>query len=184
MTFESLPDVPLEVEPIRARPMVLLDTSMKVLYPSIVVLGVYFLAAGHNRPGGGFVGGLMIGAAISLRYVARGVGAVRSSFRLPAHVILGVGVFMSAATALVPVLLGGSILEHGDKEFDLPLFHHVKVTSALPFDCGVALVVIGLVLMAFEAFGDEQPANDPAPAHEPADAGTGEPAGGARDVGP
>ncbi len=62
----------------------------------------------------------------------------------------------------MPVVLGGSILEHGVREFDLPLFHHVKVTSALPFDLGVALVVIGLVLMAFEAFGDEQAATDPA----------------------
>ena len=31
--------------------MALLDTSMKVLYPSILVLGIYFLLAGHNRPG-------------------------------------------------------------------------------------------------------------------------------------
>ena len=162
MTFDPTSDALVDTEPIRARPMVLLDTSMKVLYPSILVLGIYFLSAGHNRPGGGFVGGLMIGAAVSLRYVARGVAAVRSSFRLPAHIILGGGLLISATTTLVPVLLGGSIMEHGDKEFDLPLFHHVKITSALPFDFGVALVVIGLVLMAFEAFGDEQAANDPA----------------------
>ncbi len=58
MTSEPVADVPLDVEPIRARPMALLDTSMKVLYPSILVLGIYFLSAGHNRPGGGFVGGL------------------------------------------------------------------------------------------------------------------------------
>ena len=174
MTSEPRPDDPLDlpfdVGPIRARRMVVLDTSMQVLYPSILVLGIYFLVAGHNRPGGGFVGGLVIGAAISLRYVARGVGAVRSSFRLPPHVILGVGLLTSATTALVPVLLGGSVLEHGDKEFDLPLFHHVKITSALPFDIGVALVVIGLVVMAFEAFGDEQALDDPASAGGPVDA--------------
>jgi multisubunit Na+/H+ antiporter MnhB subunit len=173
LTSEPVPDVPHhaphDVEPIRARRMVVLDTSMQVLYPSILVLGLYFLFAGHNRPGGGFVGGLVIGAAISLRYVARGVGAVRSSFRLPAHVILGTGLLLSATTALVPVLLGGSVLEHGDKEFDLPLFHHVKITSALPFDIGVALVVIGLVVMAFEAFGDEQAIDDPASAGPPVD---------------
>ena len=165
MKMEPGPESPRSdtpVEPIHARPMALLDTSMKVLYPSILVLGIYFLLAGHNRPGGGFVGGLMIGAAISLRYVAGGVDAVRSSFRLRPHVILGGGLLIAATTALAPVVLGGSILEHGAKEFDLPLFHHVKVTSALPFDLGVALVVIGLVLMAFEAFGDEQAATDPA----------------------
>ncbi len=31
----------------------------------------------------------------------------------------------------------------------------MKVTTALPFDIGVYTVVIGLVLMAFEAFGDD-----------------------------
>ena len=31
----------------------------------------------------------------------------------------------------------------------------VKATSALPFDIGVYFVVLGLVLMAFEAFGDD-----------------------------
>ena len=30
----------------------------------------------------------------------------------------------------------------------------IKTTSALPFDIGVYLVVVGLVLMMFEAFGE------------------------------
>ncbi|MBV1894294.1 MAG: hypothetical protein KUG57_09620 [Ilumatobacteraceae bacterium] len=141
----------------RADPrMLILDTSIKVLFPSILVLAVYFLFAGHNRPGGGFVGGLMVGAALALRYVSGGAEAVRTTFRLPAHVLLGTGLFIAAATAFVPLLFGESILEHGDIEFDLPVFHHVKVTSALPFDVGVAIVVIGLILMAFAAFGDER----------------------------
>jgi multisubunit Na+/H+ antiporter MnhB subunit len=143
--------------PARTRRMLILDTSVKVLYPSILVLAAYFVFAGHNRPGGGFVSGLVVGAAISLRYVSGGVDAVRSTFRLPAHTILGLGLLVSASTAFVPLLLGGSILEHGDFEFDVPIFHHVKITSALPFDIGVDLVVIGLVLMAFAAFGEDRP---------------------------
>ena len=51
----------------RSRRMLLLDTSMKVLYPSILVLALYFVFAGHNRPGGGFVGGLVVGGALALR---------------------------------------------------------------------------------------------------------------------
>ena len=37
--------------------VLILDQSIKVLYQSILVLAVYFLMAGHNLPGGGFVGG-------------------------------------------------------------------------------------------------------------------------------
>jgi multisubunit Na+/H+ antiporter MnhB subunit len=137
--------------------MMLLDTSMKVLYPSILVLAFYFLVAGHNRPGGGFVGGLVVGGALALRYVSGGAQAVRDTFRLPPHLFLGLGLLMSALTAFIPVVLGGSILEHGDATFHLPVFGTVKVTSALSFDIGVDLIVIGLILMAFAAFGEDLP---------------------------
>jgi multicomponent Na+:H+ antiporter subunit A len=57
--------------PSQNRPLIL-ETTIKVIYHSILVLAAYFLFAGHNHPGGGFVGGLMVGAAISLRYLAGG----------------------------------------------------------------------------------------------------------------
>jgi len=135
----------------------ILDQSMKVLYQSILVLALYFLFVGHNLPGGGFVGGLTAGGAISLRYVSGGANAVRTTFPAPSHLILGVGLTLSAATALVPVLVGGASLEHGEYETTMPIFGKVKFVSALPFDIGVFLVVIGLVLMAFAAFGDDDP---------------------------
>ena len=138
----------------------ILDQSIKVLYHSILVLALYFEFAGHNLPGGGFVGGLIAGAAVSLRYVSGGAEAVRTTFRVPSHVILGFGLLLSSATALVPVLLGGAVLEHASYEMKLPIFGTVKVVSALPFDAGVFLVVVGLVLMAFAAFGDDRAPNE------------------------
>jgi multicomponent Na+:H+ antiporter subunit B len=141
----------------RDRRILILDTSIRILYPSILVLAIYFVFSGHNRPGGGFVGGLVVGAGLALRYVSGGAAAVRSTFRLPPHVILGAGLFLSAITAFLPLLLGGAILEHGDVELHLPVFDKVKVTSALTFDLGVDFVVIGLILMAFAAFGEDLP---------------------------
>jgi hypothetical protein len=38
----------------------------------------------------------------------------------------------------------------------MPVLGETKVTSALLFDIGVAAVVIGLVFMVFEAFGDDE----------------------------
>jgi len=142
------------------RRVFILDQSIKVLYQSILVLALYFEFAGHNLPGGGFVGGLMAGAAVSLRYVSGGAQAVRTTFRAPSHVIMGVGLLLSVTTALVPVLLGGTVLEHGEIERTLPVFGKVKIVSALPFDAGVFLVVVGLILMAFAAFGDDRPPLD------------------------
>jgi multicomponent Na+:H+ antiporter subunit A len=69
--------------------------------------------------------------------------------------VLGAGLLLSAVTALTPVLLGSAPLESAKFETDLPLLGHIKLTSALPFDIGVYLLVLGLVLMVFESFGDD-----------------------------
>ncbi len=133
----------------------IVEASASVLFPSIVLLSLYFLFAGHNQPGGGFVGGLTAGAAISLRYIAGGVSAVRRSFRLKPWTILGSGMALAVGIALLPLLMNDALLQHRSFEREFALFGKVKATTALPFDVGVYLVVIGLVLMAFEAFGDD-----------------------------
>jgi len=138
------------------RRSLILDVSVRLLYPSIIVLSLYFLFSGHNQPGGGFVGGLAASAAISLRYVTGGLEAVRRSFRSEPWTILGTGLALSVGTAIFPMLLGGAILEHGTLKLHPPVLGDIKVTSALPFDVGVYLVVIGLILMIFEAFGDDR----------------------------
>jgi multicomponent Na+:H+ antiporter subunit A len=132
-----------------------IDAATRLLFTSIVVLSVYFLFAGHNQPGGGFVGGLVVGAALSFRYIAGGLPAVQDTVRVPARLVLGGGLTLAVGTALTPLILGGSVLEHASLKLNLPIFGAVKTTSALPFDIGVYLVVVGLILMAYEAFGDE-----------------------------
>ena len=136
-------------------PSPVVDASARVLFASILALSIYFLFAGHNQPGGGFVGGLTAGAAISLLYIAGGNPAVRRLLPVRPWTVLGGGLLIAVVTAIVPILLGGAVLEHALLEAELPLLGKIKTTSALPFDIGVFLVVIGLVLMAYEAFGDD-----------------------------
>jgi multicomponent Na+:H+ antiporter subunit A len=125
-----------------------------------VVGSVYLLLAGHNQPGGGFVGGLVAGAALAMRYVAGGVEEVRRLTPLQPWTILGAGLVLAVGTALAPLLVGGAVLETGLVSWHLPVLGTVKATSALPFDVGVYLLVLGLVLMVFEAFGDDLPEDD------------------------
>jgi multisubunit Na+/H+ antiporter MnhB subunit len=150
--------------------LLVVDTSVRVLYHSILVLSLYFLFAGHNQPGGGFVGGLTAGAAISFRYVAGGVDEVRQAFRLRPWTILGGGLMIASIVAIVPMLFGYSMLEHGALTVEAPLLGTIKTTSALPFDIGVYLVVVGLILMMFEAFGDDVAEDEAGGFHVPGDA--------------
>jgi multicomponent Na+:H+ antiporter subunit A len=135
--------------------LVFLDVSVRLIFHAVMVASIWLLFAGHNQPGGGFAGGLLAGSAVSLRYIAGGITEVRAHSRFRPWTILGTGLFLSAATATAPLLAGKNVLESAYFSRDLPVLGAVKVTSALPFDVGVYLVVLGLVLMVFEAFGDD-----------------------------
>ncbi|MET0728357.1 MAG: MnhB domain-containing protein [Acidimicrobiales bacterium] len=143
--------------------LVVLDRSVRVIFHPILLASLYLLFVGHNQPGGGFVGGLVAGAAVAMRYVAGGIAEVRSLNRFRPWTILGSGLLLSTVAAAVPLLLGQEILESGLVSWDSPVLGSVKVSSTLVFDSGVYLLVIGLVLMVFESFGDEPPVADARP---------------------
>ena len=141
--------------PVRSTRLVTLDVSVRIVFAAVMVGSIWLLFAGHNQPGGGFVGGIVAGAAIALRYVQGGLPAVRQLSRGHPWTILGAGLLISSVTSVVPLFFGRALLESGALTLDLPLFGTVKLTSALAFDIGVYLVVIGLALMVFESFGDD-----------------------------
>jgi len=131
------------------------DVSVRLVFPVVMMMSLWLLFAGHNQPGGGFVGGLLAGAAMTLRYVAGGMAEVRDHARFRPWTVLGVGLLIASVTATIPVLLGASVLEVAYVSLDLPLIGDVALSSALLFDTGVYLAVVGMVLMVFEAFGDD-----------------------------
>jgi multicomponent Na+:H+ antiporter subunit A len=140
--------------------LLIVDVSVRIIFHAVLVGSVYFLFVGHNQPGGGFVGGLTAGAAIALRYVAGGIDEVRSLSRFAPWTILGAGLLTAGLTAIFPLFFGKAVLESAKLDLDLPLLGEVHATSALVFDIGVYVVVVGLVLMVFEAFGDDVPPGD------------------------
>lgn len=131
-----------------------LDRAVSPIFYLMMTGSVYLLFAGHNQPGGGFVGGLVAGSAIALRYVAGGIDEVRRVSPVRPWTLLGAGLLLAAAVAVTPLLFGEPVFDQAFFEADLPLLGTVKTTSALPFDLGVDLVVVGMVLMVVEAFGE------------------------------
>lgn len=141
--------------PVLLTRLVTIDVSVRIVFAAIMLGSLWLLFAGHNQPGGGFVGGIVAGAAISLRYVSGGLPEVRRLSRGRPWIVLGEGLLISAATAIAPLLFGKGVLESSYGTFDVPLLGEISVTTALLFDIGVYLAVIGLAMMVFESFGDE-----------------------------
>lgn len=136
---------------------VIVDVTARLILPSALLFALHLLLVGHDRPGGGFVGGLVAASTIALIYVAGGMDDVRSVVPVRPWTILGGGLAVAASVATVPVLLGNPVLDNWKFYVSFPLLGDAKISSALVFDIGVAAVVVGTIFMVFEAFGDEEP---------------------------
>ena len=136
-------------------PSLILDTVTRAAFQTVWVFSLYLLFAGHNAPGGGFVGGLVGGAALVLRYAGQGTIGVRDVARVPAQALLGAGLILAGGTGVAAWAFGSPFLTSGKLELHLPVLGSLKVTSALPFDIGVYLVVVGLVLTVLVSLGEE-----------------------------
>ncbi len=154
-TDEDADDDGASTNAVAVRRLPFVDVSVRVVFYAVLMMSLWLLFAGHNQPGGGFVGGLLAGSAITLRYIAGGIEEVRGRSRFRPWTVLGAGLLLAVVTACIPLVTGGAVLEVTLASVTVPLIGEINLSSALAFDTGVYIAVVGVVLMAFEAFGDD-----------------------------
>src|SRR5699024_1140917 len=135
----------IELTDPRFRSLVL-EMTTRLVFPTVMVLSIYFFFAGHNQPGGGFAGGLTAGLAVTLRYLAVGRYEIGETLLVDAGKLLGVGLLFCAGTAGFSLLIGAPVLSSTIWNVTLPVFGEIHIASALFFDLGVYLIVLGVVL--------------------------------------
>ncbi len=118
---------------------------------ALVALGVHYFLRGHNAPGGGFIAGLIVAVAALLTRMA----AQRGLLLVRPRVLMPVGVLLALVTGVVPVFFGYPFLKGWHGVVDLPLIGPVELASAMPFDAGVFLVVIGATLTIIDLLADD-----------------------------
>lgn len=136
----------------RDRSMVM-QIATRLVFPTMMVLSVYFFFSGHNTPGGGFAGGLTAGLALVLRYLAGGRYELGEALPVEPGLLLGTGLVFAAGTATTSLLLGAPPLSSAILEVTLPVLGDIKLVTALFFDLGVYLIVVGLVLDVLRSLG-------------------------------
>ncbi|MFV0374792.1 Na+/H+ antiporter subunit A [Microbacterium sp.] len=133
----------------------MLEVIVRILVHTVIVISIYLLFAGHNLPGGGFAGGLVAGMALVMRYLAGGRYELGAAAPADAGRLLGFGMALAVACAIVPILFGQNPLSSGFWEATVPLVGHIEFVTATLFDIGVYLVVVGLTLDVLRALGAE-----------------------------
>ena len=123
----------------------ILQTATRVLMPLLLLFAIFLLLRGHNEPGGGFVGGLVVASSFVLYSIAFGVDAGRRALLVTPRTLLGAGLLVALASGIPAVLVGDSYLTA--QWMDVPVGRTVvAVGTPLVFDVGVFLAVIGVVL--------------------------------------
>ncbi|MBD3941144.1 Na+/H+ antiporter subunit A [Microbacterium sp. NEAU-LLC] len=142
----------------RVRPenrSIMLEVIVRILFHTIIIVSLYLLFAGHNLPGGGFAGGLVAGMALVMRYIAGGRYELGAAAPTDAGRLLGTGMTIAVACAVVPVFFGDQPLTSYFWEGTVPVLGHIEFVTSTLFDIGVYLVVIGLVLDVLRSLGAE-----------------------------
>ena len=123
----------------------ILQTAVRLLMPLLLLFAVFLLLRGHNQPGGGFVGGLVVAASFVLYAIAFGVDAARRALLVQPSRLLGIGLLVALLSGLPGVIGGDPFMTAVWTSFDTGSTV-IDLGTPLLFDIGVFLAVIGVVL--------------------------------------
>jgi multicomponent Na+:H+ antiporter subunit B len=122
--------------------------AVRVLMPLLLLFALFLLLRGHNDPGGGFVGGLVVAAAFALYSIAYGVEKAREALLVEPLTLMGVGLLIALASGMPALLRGQPFLS-------AQWLDTVPLGTPLVFDVGVFLVVQAVMLMMIFSLAEE-----------------------------
>ena len=128
---------------------------VRLLLPLAMLVSLFFLLRGHNAPGGGFVGGLILATALLLQYVVGGTLWVESRLRIHPVNWITLGLLSAVGAGLAAWLTGAPFLTSLAWHATLPLLGEVHLSSVLLFDLGVYMLVIGATVLMLIAIAHQ-----------------------------
>ena len=133
---------------------VLLRIASQIIVFISLIFGADSFFSGHNLPGGGFIGGLIIVSAFALLAIAYDLNLVKRILPFNPLRLAGSGLLIILISSSISLFKGQSFLTHSSVYVDLPLFGHTGLYTSTLFDIGVLMVVLGAILTIILAIGE------------------------------
>jgi len=128
---------------------------MRWLFPFIVLLALHLFLRGHDLPGGGFAAGVTLSIAFILQYMASGARWVEARLEIRPLVWIGGGLLIAALSGAASWVFGYPFLTSWFRYVDLPLIGKTPLASAVVFDAGVTLLVVGATVLMLVAIAHQ-----------------------------
>ncbi|MET0787537.1 MAG: Na(+)/H(+) antiporter subunit B [Paenisporosarcina sp.] len=132
---------------------VILQTTSKVIFFIIILFSIHIFFAGHYTPGGGFVGGLLTASGIVLLLLAFDLKTVKNALPINYTIMTAIGLMVSFLTAAGSIVFNVPFFTHAFDYFELPLLGKQSLHTAMLFDTGVYLVVVGVTMTIIQTIG-------------------------------
>lgn len=137
-----------------------MQLGIQAATPLALIVAIYLLIAGHNAPGGGFAAGLVLGSVVALRVVVGLPGPSNP------YALLSIGMIFVTLTAIGPLLFSNPLLDQEIWYIPLGPLGKFKTGSAFPFDIGVTLIVVGMLVAVLDGLGADDLTESPLPSFE------------------
>lgn len=122
----------------------ILATIIRFLIPLFLGFAVYMFFRGHDRPGGGFIAGLIASIPFMIYAMAYGSDETRRHFKLKPLFMASCGLLLAAGSGIFSMVEGKAFMTSIWLKQTFPLIG--KVGTPIFFDLGVFLLVSGIVL--------------------------------------
>jgi multicomponent K+:H+ antiporter subunit A len=127
----------------------------RLLLPVAGLISIFFLLRGHNAPGGGFVGGLVMATGFIVQYMVSGTLWIESRMRIHPQYSLALGLLCAAGAGIAAWAGARSFLTSLEWHATLPWVGELHLSSTLLFDLGVYLLVVGAVTLILIALAHQ-----------------------------
>jgi multicomponent Na+:H+ antiporter subunit B len=120
----------------------------RVMIPFIQLFGLYVIMHGDSGPGGGFQGGVILGASIILYGIVFGLEEARKRIAMrTGDLLISAGVLLYAGVGVLCMILGGNYLQYNVLPFGEPQFaSHIGI---LLIEIGVGITVAAVMITIF-----------------------------------
>ncbi|MEG0385051.1 Na(+)/H(+) antiporter subunit B [Solibacillus cecembensis] len=135
---------------------VILKTVVRMVVFIVLTFGMYLFFAGHNAPGGGFIGGLVLGSAIVLLYLTYDIETVHKGMPFDFKKVAALGVLLATGTAIGSLFFDAPFLTQTDGYFTIPILGEKHLSTVVLFEAGVALTVIGTLVTIILSISEDE----------------------------
>jgi len=138
----------------------MLRISASWVLPLALVVSIYIFMRGHNYPGGGFIAGLITAMALIIQYIVLGQDKTEQLIKARSgrlyEIWIGSGLAIAGLTGIAAWFWARPFLTTAHIYVEPPLFGKMHLASAVSFDLGVYMTVVGATMLLISVLGDSR----------------------------